>query len=117
MTPAENRKETLKQLRAARKSMISKAWLLSLKDQPEKVRREAAVELLNIEQAILELSNTTLSDIRDKLVENKADLLKGRENLEEALARLTCVKTVLKAVGDVLVVVGKVVKFVATAAA
>lgn len=114
MTPGKIRKETLKELRATRKSMTSAAWLLSIQKQPIEVRRDAALKLLDVEQAILALGNATLSDIRDQLVENEVELLKGRQRLEKARVRLTRVKGVLKAVGDFLAVVGKAVKFVAS---
>jgi len=112
--PSETRTETLKILRAARKDLSSAPWLLHLKRQPPEVRTEAAIKVLDTEQAILALGNAELASIRDKLIENEKDLREGKEALEEARKKLNRVKTMLSKLGAVLGTVGKVVKFVTT---
>jgi len=106
---------TLRELRAARKDMLSGPWKLSIKDQPQDVRRTAALRLVDTEQAILELGNAQLADVRDKLVENERDLLAGAKALAKARQNLAKVQAVLEALATLLAISAKVAKFVATA--
>jgi hypothetical protein len=112
--PGELRDMTLRELRAARKDMLSGPWKLSIRNQPQEVRRAAALRLADIEQAILELENAVLADIRDKLIENEDALLAGTRALAKARQNLAKVQAVLEAIGTLLVVAAKVAKFVAT---
>lgn len=113
-TPAKSREESLRVLRGTRRDMSSAKWLLAVKKQPKKVRREAANRLLDIEQAILALGNAKLTEIRDKLIANEQELRDGREELKKARKRLNQVKTVLGKIDRLLDAVAKVVKFVIT---
>jgi hypothetical protein len=112
--PGELKSMTLKELRAARKDMLSGPWKISIKAEPPDVRRAAALRFLDIEQAILELENAALADIRDKLAENEAALLAGTKALAKARQNLAKVQAVLEAIGTLLAVAAKVAKFVAT---
>jgi hypothetical protein len=114
-SPSQSKKLTLQELRRTRRDMLSAEWLLAVKKQPKSVRRKAAFQLLNVEQAILELGNAQLAEIRDKLIANEKDLRLGRENLKIARKELTQVTNVLSKIEKLLEVVGKVVKFVVTA--
>lgn len=112
--PGELKSMTLKELRAARKDMSSGPWKVSMQKQPPDVRRTAALRLADIEQAILSLGNAELAVIRDKLVANENDLLAGTGALARARANLARVQAYLEAAGQLLVIVAKVAKFVAT---
>jgi hypothetical protein len=114
-SPSQSKKLILQELRRTRRDMLSTEWLLAVKKQPKPVRRKAAFQLLNVEQAILELGNAQLAEIRNKLIANEKDLRQGRENLEKARKKLTQVTTVLGKIEKLLGVVGKVVRFVVTA--
>lgn len=113
-SPSENRKETLRVLRATRREMSAAPFLLRMSRQPIEVRKDAAVKRLDVEQAILALGNAELGSIRDKLIENEQELVEGREALEGALEQLNRVKSFLTTLSTVLGTVGKVVKFVST---
>lgn len=109
MSPSELRNAALKELRAARRAMLSARWTLSLEAVDPATREAAALELLRVNHAILKLENEQLAEIRDALVENEADLVAGTESLNKALRDLTEVKAVLGAVSGVLGVIGKIV--------
>ncbi len=112
--PGELKSMTLKELRAARKDMLSGPWRLAIKAQPAEVRRAAALRFLDVEQAILELENAALADIRDKLAANEAALIAGTKALAKARQNLAKVQAVLEALGTLLTVAAKIAKFVAT---
>jgi hypothetical protein len=114
MSPSNTKKEILKKLRQTRKEMMSAAWTNAIRKKPVDVRREAALKLLDINDAIHELQNANLDKIRNKLIANETELLDGTANLSQALDTLNQVKKVLITAGKLLDVVAKVVKFVAT---
>jgi DNA repair exonuclease SbcCD ATPase subunit len=113
MSPSSTKKEILKQLRQTRNKMMSAAWIDAVREQTGEVRREAAFKRADIMDAIHELQNTELAEIRDKLIENETELLEGIAKLGQALENLENVKKVLNAAGKLLDIVAKVVKFVA----
>ena len=112
MSPHETRRETLKQLRQARTEMMSLGWMLALEDADEQTRKQAALELLRTQQAIRKLENAELADIRDRLIDNEAELEAGTRRLETALQDLDDVRQVLGAVTGLLKVVGRVIKLI-----
>ncbi len=109
MNATEHRNATLKQLRAARKQMMSLRWNLALEDQDKKTKNAAARTLLDIQHAILRLENQQLADIRDALVDNEKHLIEGRRRLAGALENLERVTDVLSAATKFLAVVGRIV--------
>lgn len=109
MNATEQRKATLKQLRVARKEMLSSRWMLALEDEDEETRSAAARMLLDIGHAIRRLENEQLADIRDALVANEEHLTEGRRRLEGALEDLERVTKVLSAAAKLLGVVGRIV--------
>lgn len=109
MSPSSLRKMTLKELRAARRAMLSAQWMLHLETGDAEAQAAAGKELLRVHHAILRLENEQLAEIRDALLENEADLVAGTRSLSEALDDLSRVDDVLGAVGEVLGVVGKVI--------
>ncbi len=115
MSPqARIKQQTLSELRATRRDMMSATWLIALASKPPKVRREAALRLNDVQMAILALENAKLRDIADQLKDNEQALRQGRESLARARETLTRVQTVLTAVGRLLDLVAQVAQFVAT---
>jgi hypothetical protein len=88
--------------------MVSSAWKRRLSSEPDDVKQNAASALLGVQSAIRTLENAQLANLRDKLVENEADLRAGIDDLNDAKDRLEQVQSVLAGVGKVLVVVTKV---------
>lgn len=109
MSPSEIRSAVLKQLQAARVSMMSARWTLSLEKMDAPARTQAANELLRVHHAIQELENQQLTEISDKLRDNEPDLLKGRDRLASALEDLKNTERVLTAVSSFISVVGRIV--------
>lgn len=113
MSASEIRKETLKQLRAARTGMMSAEWMFALEKAEPETQVQAAKQLLRVHHAIQKLENAELADIRDKLLENEAALARGADQLESALENLVQVKAVLKAVAGLLVTAARIVALIA----
>jgi hypothetical protein len=109
MPPSELRKQTLKQLRETFLRMTSPEWDLALLGKPDEVVTEAAKQLLSVQRARLRLGNVELREIRDKLVENEADLNKGRKQVAQTLKKLHKVESVLNAASAFLGVVSRVI--------
>jgi len=109
MSPSSLRKMILKELRAARRAMLSAQWMLHLEAGDAEARTAAGRELLRVHHTILRLENEQLTEIRDALQENEGDLVAGTRSLGEALDDLSRVGDVLGAVGEVLGVVGRVI--------
>lgn len=109
MSPSGLRDMTLKELRAARRAMLSAPWTLSLETADEETQAAAGKELLRVHHAILKLENEQLSGIRDALLDNETDLIASTESLSEALDDLSRAEDVLHAVSKALSVVGRVV--------
>lgn len=113
MSALQIKNATLKQLRAARLSMMSAGWVLALEKKDAATRTGAAKALLRVQHAILKLENEQLGNIRDKLLQNDAALATGVDELNGALQNLQQVQSVLKAVSGLLAVVGRVVAIMA----
>jgi len=109
MTPSEIRAATLQQLRATRTAMMSAAWVLPLESKDAATQAEAAQKLVEVQQTILKLENAQLSEIRDALIANEAQLSRRIDKLGQALSNLKQVKTVLKAVTAVIETAAKVI--------
>jgi septal ring factor EnvC (AmiA/AmiB activator) len=113
MSPSKIRTATLKQMRAARKSMMSMRWILQLEGKNASTKTLAAKELLRVHHAIQKLENQQLANIRKKLIKNETDLLQGEKSLSKALKDLKQTEKVLSEVSKFLTVVGRVVKLLA----
>jgi hypothetical protein len=115
MTPAEIRKATLGELLAAREKMMSTRWMLKLKTATKEEQEEAARTLVQVHHAVLELQNQKLADIRDKLVANEKDLADGIAALKKSLRTIETIGVAVKAIGQFLQIVARVVKLLAMA--
>jgi hypothetical protein len=98
---------TLEALREARVDMNSAWWLLELEDETKQTKTESALLKMSVHHAIIKLENIKLKDISEKLKENEAELIQGRENLEKALQDLENVKNVIGSLTSFLGTVGK----------
>ena len=110
MNASTQRHATLKQLRDARKQMLSTRWVLALEGQDGETRTLAARTLLDIQNAIRRLENQQLAEISDALRANEKDLTDGRQRLDRALGNLGQVTGVLNAAAKFLGVVGRIVR-------
>jgi hypothetical protein len=108
-TPSKVRTETLKQVRATFLKMASPRWDVALRRKPQKVKTQAALAFARVQRARLRLGNAQLADIRDKLVQNEADLEKGRQRVAKALQDLNRVKRVLGTVSSFLDIVARII--------
>ena len=90
---------------------MSSNWLQIINTEEKNVRQECAMRLLEVELAILELGNATLSDIRDDLATNESALIEGGNSLRDALKQLQDVQRMLKAAGEFLNTISKIVRF------
>jgi transposase-like protein len=69
----------------------------------------AANTLIQLQGAILGLSNAILGDIATQMQANEADLTRCTKGLTDALKDITNVKTVIAAVTSILTVVAKII--------
>ena len=90
-------------------SKIKNAKVGNLAGAADEEKAQSNKQLLQLQQTRLALGNAVLSDIRDKLVDNEADLQQGIGDVSKALANLEDVAQVLGTVSSLLTTVGKVV--------
>jgi len=115
LPPADIRKATVEELRAARKAMMSTEWMENFNTLPESEQKDAARLLFQVHQAIHKMENAKLADIRDKLVANEKALGDGIASLKAALKKIEKIAAAIKAIGQFLAIVARVVKLVAKA--
>lgn len=85
MNPSDLYSNTLSVLTDARTAMLSSAWQTSLDGESQPVRVAAGNELIQLQGAILALSNQLLSDIAAQMQANEAGLVKCTTDLTNAL--------------------------------
>ncbi len=107
--PSQIQNMTLEQVRATLLKMTAPEWELNLAGATDVEKAQSNKQLLQLQQARLALGNAALSDIRDQLVDNEADLHQGIGDVSKALANLEDVAQVLGTVSSLLTTVGKVV--------
>jgi hypothetical protein len=98
--------DTLDALTGARELMLSAQWQSALTDAEGPA---AAQALLDVEHAILALSNASLSDIANDMQQNKADLTNQTNALNAAVTRVNQVQGVIDAVSALVGTVAKIV--------
>ena len=109
MTPSDIESMTLKELRATRRSMFSAQWTLAFQGADDETKAEAGKQMLAVNHAIVVMENKELSEIRDQLVANEADLVAGTQSVSAAFDKIGDVKGALSAITGLLGTVGKVV--------
>lgn len=109
MTHNELKNATSKQLREARDSMLKIEYLLALEKLTKPEKREAALNLSNVQFAYLKLRRTKLMDIKEKLNQHNELLKSGIKTLQKALKNISDVKKVIAAVSGLLSAVSQVI--------
>jgi len=103
---------TLSALNATRAAMLSPAWQTSIDAGTAADRLAASQKLIQVQQAILALSEASLSEIATEMQENAADLSNATDALNAALKDLTKVENVLDTATELLGIVAKIVTLV-----
>jgi len=112
MAPYEIRDMTLKELREARKAMVSWEYYKALKHLSAEKQQESKILLADIIYALEEMRTTEWQSIREKLLLNEAELVAGSESLDKALQNLKKIEKVMAIAANFLSVVGRVIKLV-----
>lgn len=111
MKESDNLDLTVACLQQAVVKMMTYEWLKEIAKLPSKAEQDNAKMLLvHCQEARLVLENAQLAEIRDKLKENEASLIEGRDRLKKSLERLHQVQGVLGAVSSLLSIVSRIVK-------
>jgi hypothetical protein len=89
--------------------MLSPAWQASLDNASQDVRVAAGNTLIQLQGAILALSNASLDDIATAMQANEGPLSQCTTAVSKALEDISKVQNVMTTVTTVLNVVGKIV--------
>jgi hypothetical protein len=108
MSPSDIYANALSTLTSARSVMLSPAWQATLDQQTQAVRVSAGAEMLQLQGAILALSNESLSDIATAMSANEAGLTAATAALTQALQDITQVQNVLSKITSALAILAKV---------
>ena len=109
MNPSDLYSNALAALTAARTSMLTPAWQAALDQTTAEQRLAASRELIQVQQAILALSNQNLSDIAASMKSNEQALTNATSSLQNALRSITQVGNVISSVSSLLQTVAKIV--------
>lgn len=108
MTPSDLYSATLTVLTSARAAMLSAEWQAALGSASQDQRIAASRELIQVQQAILALSNASLSDIVEEIQQNQEALSQATGDLTRALNDIKKVQNVIDGVSKVVSLVGKI---------
>ena len=108
-TPAENRDQLIRDLRATRTQLTSAEWLTMIRAAPKPQRQNAADNLMKVHLALMDLETQALASFREELVANETAIAASTRSMKQTLAKLESTAKVLKAVSDFLGVVARVV--------
>ena len=109
MNPSDLYSNTLSSLTTARASMLSPAWQAALDTGTPAQRLAASRELIQVQQAILALSNASLADIANSLQQNETALTAATTALQTALNSINNIANVISSIASALQVVAKIV--------
>lgn len=109
MNPSDLYAAALAALTSARAQMLSLEWQAALDASSPGQRLAASRELIQVQQAILALSNKSLSDIATEIQANSAEMNQSISGLQTALQDLQKVESVILAVSSLIMVVAKIV--------
>lgn len=107
-SPYELKLATGRLLGQARRDMAAPEYLFALEDLAPAERKAAYARLSEVHLAYLRWRAVRLDEIRARLEAEGADLAAGVEALGQALGRLDRVRPILKAVGQVLALVNRI---------
>jgi hypothetical protein len=109
MNPSDIYSNTLTTLTAARTSMLTPGWQAALDQSTADQRLAASRELIQVQQAILALSNQSLSDIASSLQANQQALSTATAALQNSLKDITQVANIISSVSSLVQTVAKIV--------
>ena len=109
MNPSDIYSNTLTTLTAARASMLTPGWQTALDQSTADQRLAASRELIQVQQAILALSNQSLSDIASSLQANQQALGTATAALQNSLKDITQVANIISSVSSLVQTVAKIV--------
>ena len=112
MTSTELYACTLQSLIDARTAMLTTTWQDALANVSKDEKIAASYKLLDLEHAILVLSNAQLNDIAQGMMAQEADLIAATAQLAKVLTTLQNVQAVLDASAQALEVVAKIVSLI-----
>jgi len=105
--------QTLSTLTAARTAMLSTDWQASLATQNDPaVSLEASQQLVEIQKAITELSNSALADIATQMSAQQDTLQSATKDLAAALQNIKNVQNVITTVTSILNTVSQIVPLI-----
>ena len=108
MNPSDIYSTTLSALTDVRSAMLSPEWQAALDAATADQRLAASHELIQVQQAILALSNASLSDIAAAMQANEQGLTQATSALTKALGDITKVQNIIQGVTSVVSVVAKI---------
>ena len=112
MNPSDLYSLILSTLTNARAQMLTPAYQSSAELADPGVRLKASQTLIDVQQAILSLSNASLSDIASAMQANSTALTTAISDLNTALKQVTQVLSILDDATTLLKIVAKIVPFV-----
>jgi septal ring factor EnvC (AmiA/AmiB activator) len=101
--------DALAALTSARATMLSPAWQNELDKATPADRLDASRMLIQVQQAILNLTNQSLSDIASQMQANGKELAQSTDNLTKALQNITKIETIIETAGSMIATVGTIV--------
>lgn len=104
--------DLLAALTTARSAILSPEWQAELDQESSDVRVAAGKAGMDLQGAILTLSNANLSDIATEMQANETALITATNGLTQALADITKVQDVLSSIAKAITIVGKIVTLV-----
>lgn len=111
MNPSDIYSLLLSVLTNARSQMLTPAFQAAAEMSDAGTRLKASQALVNIQQAILALSNASLSNIAQALKANEAALTTATSDLTTALKTITQVISIVDDATKLLTIVAQVVPF------
>lgn len=109
MNPSDLYSNALAALTVARTNMLTPAWQAALDQSTAEQRLAASRGLIQVQQAILALSNQSLSDIAGLLQANQQALSNATSSLQNALKNISEVGNVISSVTTLLQTVATIV--------
>ena len=113
LPPGKRRDELLKELRAVLAAMTTQEYFDKLRAGTPADRKQAAKLMLATNNAVVELENAELAEIRDKLKDREEELAAATDALTASIMRFQNLKASLDAIAQILGLIGKVVPLVA----
>jgi len=104
--------DLLAALTTARSTILSPEWQTELDQESPDVRVAAGKAGMDLQGAILTLSNANLSEIAAQMQANETDLISATNGLTQAFEDITKVQSVLSSITKAITIVGKIVTLV-----